>query len=247
MSSYCEYAEGHELHGPYHDTEYGFPIEDENRLFERLLLEINQAGLNWELILRKREGFRKADDGFDVDRVADYREKDRERLLADAIPAEPTAAAGPQADRYLAVHYQFYTAALALQHYGQVLAFAYILSGDERYARRAGACGTGGAEGAGAFAPAPVGLSRRRLARARVRRHVLQRLVASLARCLGHLLVVPGKRVKALQGVEPGVHEQPGAHAERVRQRLAFIMQDIVLGRQQKRWRQVRQVIGKQR
>lgn len=84
MSSYCDFAEGHGLHGPYHDTEYGFPIEDESQLFERLLLEINQAGLNWELILKKREGFREAYDGFDVDRVADYGERDRERLLADA-------------------------------------------------------------------------------------------------------------------------------------------------------------------
>lgn len=84
MSSYCEYSEGHEIHGPYHDNEYGFPIQDESQLFERLLLEINQAGLNWELILKKREGFREAYGGFDVDRVADYGEQDRERLLADA-------------------------------------------------------------------------------------------------------------------------------------------------------------------
>ena len=54
------------------------------RLFERLLLEINQAGLNWELILKKREGFRAAYDGFDVDVVAEYTEADRERLLSDA-------------------------------------------------------------------------------------------------------------------------------------------------------------------
>jgi DNA-3-methyladenine glycosylase I len=49
MSSYCDYAQGHDLHGPYHDTEYGFPIEDESQLFERLLLEINQAmmGSTW--------------------------------------------------------------------------------------------------------------------------------------------------------------------------------------------------------
>ena len=67
MSSYCDFAAGHEVHGPYHDTEYGFPLEDEAGLFERLLLEINQAGLNWELILKKREGFRVAYDGFDVD------------------------------------------------------------------------------------------------------------------------------------------------------------------------------------
>ena len=84
MSSYCDFASGHELHGPYHDLEYGFPVDDERTLFERLLLEINQAGLNWELILRKREGFRDAYSGFDVDSVADYSEQDRERLLADA-------------------------------------------------------------------------------------------------------------------------------------------------------------------
>jgi DNA-3-methyladenine glycosylase I len=83
MTTYCDFAAGNEIHGPYHDREYGFPIEDEHLLFERLLLEINQAGLNWELILKKREGFRLAYDGFDVDRVAAYGEQDRARLLAD--------------------------------------------------------------------------------------------------------------------------------------------------------------------
>ncbi len=84
MSSYCDFAKGHELHGPYHDNEYGFPIEDETELFERLLLEINQAGLNWELILRKREGFREVYDGFSVNKVSAYTEDDRARLLGDA-------------------------------------------------------------------------------------------------------------------------------------------------------------------
>lgn len=83
MSSYCQYATGHEIHGPYHDHEYGFPIEDETRLFERLLLEINQAGLNWGLILKKRDGMREAYSGFAVDRIAEYGEEDRARLLAD--------------------------------------------------------------------------------------------------------------------------------------------------------------------
>ena len=50
MSSYCDFAVGDPLHGPYHDREYGFPLEDEHGLFERLLLEINQAGLNWGLV-----------------------------------------------------------------------------------------------------------------------------------------------------------------------------------------------------
>jgi DNA-3-methyladenine glycosylase I len=84
MQWYCDFAIGDEIHGPYHDREYGFPEEDETRLFERLLLEINQAGLNWELILKKREGFRAVYDGFDVDKVADYGEPDRARLLGDA-------------------------------------------------------------------------------------------------------------------------------------------------------------------
>ena len=83
MGSYCEFARGNEIHGPYHDREYGFPLEDENELFERLLLEINQAGLNWGLILKKREGFREAYGGFDVDVVAAYGEEDRARLLED--------------------------------------------------------------------------------------------------------------------------------------------------------------------
>lgn len=84
MSAYCDIAPGHPVHGPYHATEYGFPQRDESVLFERLLLEINQAGLSWETILRKREGFRAAYDGFDVGRVAAYGVPDRTRLLADA-------------------------------------------------------------------------------------------------------------------------------------------------------------------
>jgi DNA-3-methyladenine glycosylase I len=60
MSSYCDFAKSNPIHGTYHDREYGFPIEDESLLFERLLQEINQAGLSWELMLKKREGFRRA-------------------------------------------------------------------------------------------------------------------------------------------------------------------------------------------
>lgn len=84
MSGYCDVAPGHPLHGPYHDTEYGFPTEDEAVLFERLVLEINQAGLSWELMLKKRPGFQAAYAGFDVDRVAAFGEADVARLLADA-------------------------------------------------------------------------------------------------------------------------------------------------------------------
>jgi DNA-3-methyladenine glycosylase I len=82
--SYCRIAPGHPLHGPYHDREYGFPIRDDARLFERLVLEINQAGLSWGTILAKRANFVRAYDGFDLDRVAAYGKRERARLLADA-------------------------------------------------------------------------------------------------------------------------------------------------------------------
>jgi DNA-3-methyladenine glycosylase I len=82
--SYCAAAPGHPFHGPYHDTEYGFPVADEAALFERLVLEINQAGLSWLTILKKREAFRAAYSGFDVDTVAAYGPAERERLLGDA-------------------------------------------------------------------------------------------------------------------------------------------------------------------
>ncbi len=68
--SYCTIAPGHPLHGPYHDREYGFPTRDEAVLFERLVLEINQAGLSWVTILSKRANFRAAFDDFEVDKVA---------------------------------------------------------------------------------------------------------------------------------------------------------------------------------
>ena len=83
MSSYCESAPGHEFHGPYHDTEYGFLTTDETVLFERLAMEIMQAGLSWILILKKREGMNKAFAGFDVDSVAAFDDTDVARLLAD--------------------------------------------------------------------------------------------------------------------------------------------------------------------
>jgi DNA-3-methyladenine glycosylase I len=82
--SYCDAAPGHRFHGPYHDTEYGFPIRDDDRLFERLVLEINQAGLSWLTILRKREAFREAFDGFALERVARFDARRRARLLQNA-------------------------------------------------------------------------------------------------------------------------------------------------------------------
>lgn len=83
MGWYCDYAIGDPVHGSYHDMEYGFPERDETRLFERLVLEIMQAGLNWGLILKKRNGFNAAFHGFDVDTVAGYGEADTVRLLSD--------------------------------------------------------------------------------------------------------------------------------------------------------------------
>jgi len=81
--SYCIAATDHLWHGPYHDTEYGFPLHDDSALFERLVLEINQAGLSWLTILKKKEGFRNAYDGFDIATVASYGAADRKRLLND--------------------------------------------------------------------------------------------------------------------------------------------------------------------
>ncbi|MDD2799078.1 MAG: DNA-3-methyladenine glycosylase I [Bacteroidales bacterium] len=72
------------IHKRYHDTQYGFPIADDNELFGRLVLEINQAGLSWETILKKEAGFRNAYHNFDVKIVAAYSDEDRLRLLADA-------------------------------------------------------------------------------------------------------------------------------------------------------------------
>lgn len=71
------------LHSNYHDQHYGFPIHDDNELFGRLILEINQAGLSWETILKKEQSFRFAYANFDVATVASFNEHDVERLLQD--------------------------------------------------------------------------------------------------------------------------------------------------------------------
>jgi DNA-3-methyladenine glycosylase I len=87
MTTYCDYVNSHPddaFNKNYHDTQYGFPLDDDNLLFERLILEINQAGLSWITILKKADNFRKAYRGFDVKKVARFTEKDRARLLADA-------------------------------------------------------------------------------------------------------------------------------------------------------------------
>jgi DNA-3-methyladenine glycosylase I len=83
-TTYCSIASSHPWHGPYHDREYGFPLTTDAELFERLVLEINQAGLSWLTILKKRDAFRRAYGRFDPAVVAGYRAADRRRLLADA-------------------------------------------------------------------------------------------------------------------------------------------------------------------
>jgi DNA-3-methyladenine glycosylase I len=72
------------LHKNYHDNHYGYPIHDDNELFGRLIMEINQAGLSWETILKKEAAFRKAYSNFNIKKVAAYKEADRERLMNDA-------------------------------------------------------------------------------------------------------------------------------------------------------------------
>ncbi len=81
--SYCDVALGDPLHGPYHDREYGFPLRKDAELLERLALEINQAGLSWATILRKRANFRAAFEGFDPEVVTRYGAREKKRLLAD--------------------------------------------------------------------------------------------------------------------------------------------------------------------
>src|ERR1700677_1923629 len=85
--SYCEAVERMDktnVHRIYHDTAYGFPIEDDNELFERLILEINQAGLSWSTILNKQQNFKKSFHQFNIKKVASYKDADRQRLLNDS-------------------------------------------------------------------------------------------------------------------------------------------------------------------
>ncbi|WP_374392316.1 DNA-3-methyladenine glycosylase I [Sphingopyxis sp.] len=80
----CGWCAASEDYIAYHDREWGFPVADDRRLFEKLSLEGFQSGLSWRTILMKRENFRAAFAGFDFDRVADFDESDVERLLQDA-------------------------------------------------------------------------------------------------------------------------------------------------------------------
>ena len=80
----CGWCAASEDYIAYHDREWGFPVADDRRLFEKLSLEGFQSGLSWRTILMKREYFRAAFAGFDFDRIADFNESDVERLLQDA-------------------------------------------------------------------------------------------------------------------------------------------------------------------
>jgi DNA-3-methyladenine glycosylase I len=82
-AAYCRFAPGHPFHGSYHASEYGFPSRDDAVLFERLVLEINQAGLSWLTVLKKRAAFRAAFAGYDIDKVAAFTARDVKRLMND--------------------------------------------------------------------------------------------------------------------------------------------------------------------
>ena len=82
-AEYCAMAPSHPFHGPYHDREYGFPARDDRVLFERLVLEINQAGLSWLTVLKKRAAFAAAFADYDLERVAKFGAKDVARLMGD--------------------------------------------------------------------------------------------------------------------------------------------------------------------
>ena len=79
----CGWATGQQIYRDYHDQEWGRPVRDPVALFERLSLEAFQSGLSWLLILRKRENFRRAFAGFDIETVAGYTDADVQRLMAD--------------------------------------------------------------------------------------------------------------------------------------------------------------------
>lgn len=87
ISSYCSFVQqlpDENAHKHYHDHEYGFPLNSDDELFARLVLEINQAGLSWTTILNKKDNFFRAYDDFNIKKVAKYSDKKIEKLLQDA-------------------------------------------------------------------------------------------------------------------------------------------------------------------
>ncbi len=106
----CEWANGSALMRRYHDEEWGTPLHDDRRLFEFLVLDGAQAGLSWETILRKREGYRLAFDGFDPTMIASYGENKVQSLLADPGIVRnrlKVTSAIENARRFLAVQEEF--------------------------------------------------------------------------------------------------------------------------------------------
>ena len=81
---FCAERDENDMHRLYHDNHYGFPIEDDNELFGRLILEINQAGLSWSTILLKQDSFRAAYDEFNVLKIANYDQSKIEQLLSNS-------------------------------------------------------------------------------------------------------------------------------------------------------------------
>jgi len=84
--SYCQFVKDRPLddvHRVYHDRHYGTPIDDDDELFGRLILEINQAGLSWETILKKQDNFRAAFDVYSIQKIAMYSQEDIDRLLSN--------------------------------------------------------------------------------------------------------------------------------------------------------------------
>lgn len=109
MLKRCDWART-ELLIAYHDKEWGVPVHDDRKLFEFLILEGAQAGLSWEIILNKRDGYRAAFSGFDPVKVASYGERERERLQQDARIVRnrlKIAAAIQNANSFLAVRKEF--------------------------------------------------------------------------------------------------------------------------------------------
>ncbi len=87
VRTYCDFVttvDNKNVHKQYHDKEYGFPIETDNELFARLMLEINQAGLSWDTILKKKDNFFRAYENFEIKKVAKFNQKKFAALMQDA-------------------------------------------------------------------------------------------------------------------------------------------------------------------
>jgi len=83
MPTRCPWSRDNQLMIEYHDTEWGVPLHDDRKLFEFMVLDAFQAGLSWAIVLKKREGFRKAFDNFEPEKIARYSEKKIQKLLSD--------------------------------------------------------------------------------------------------------------------------------------------------------------------